>query len=168
MTAPLLRTERLTLRPPQIGDFDAYLAFLLTERSLFMGGPYDLVSAWGAFCHDVALWSLVGHGALMIERADGAIVGQVGINAGPLFPEPELGWMLYQGCEGHGYATEAAAALRDWGFAVRGLATMVSYIDPDNHASVRVAERLGAVSDPLAPRQPGDEADLVYRHARAA
>jgi RimJ/RimL family protein N-acetyltransferase len=168
MIAPTLHTARLVLRPLSLTDFPAYQVFMASPSTLYMGGPYDMKVAWGIFCHDAGLWALAGHGALMINTQAGDTVGVVGINAGPLFPEPELGWMLYQGCEGHGYATEAAAALRDWGFAVRGLATMVSYIDPNNHASVRVAERLGAVSDSLAPRQPGDETDLVYRHARAA
>ena len=55
-----------------------------------------------------------GHGALMVDaRARGECVGQVGINGGPLFPEKELGWFVYEEAEGYGYATEAAAALRD-------------------------------------------------------
>ena len=168
MIAPTLTTARLVLRPIRMDDFAAYAAFLASDRSRYLGGLKDQRDAWGAFCHDVALWALVGHGALMVDMAGGATVGQVGINAGPLYPEPELGWLLYAGCEGHGYATEAAAALRDWGFAVRGLATLVSYISPENLASARVAERLGGISDPDAPRQPGDETDLVYRHRRAA
>jgi hypothetical protein len=41
----------------------------------------------------------------------------------------------------------------------------VSYVNPANFASARVAERLGGVSDPDAPRQPGDEDDIVFRYA---
>ena len=67
------------------------------------------------FCHDIAGWALFGHGALTIElRPTGECVGQVGINHGRLFPEKELGWLLYDRHEGQGYATEAAKALRDW------------------------------------------------------
>jgi RimJ/RimL family protein N-acetyltransferase len=166
MIAPTLHTARLVLRPMVMGDFGAYAAFLATDRARHMGGPYDLRGAWGMFCHDIALWALAGHGALMIDTEAGETVGQVGVNAGPLFPECELGWLLYAGQEGRGYATEAATALRDWAFAVRGLPTLVSYMDPANLASARVAERLGARLDPDAARQPGDEADLVYRHHR--
>ena len=75
----------------------------------------------------------------------------------------ELGWLLYDGYEGQGYATEAAAALRDWAFGTLGLETLVSYCDPDNAASIAVAERLGAVRDPLAARQ--DPEDMVLRYA---
>lgn len=167
MNAPTLQTARLVLRPMILADFPAIAAFLATDRSQYMGGPYDLRAAWGWFCHDVALWSLAGHGALMVE-AGGVVVGQVGINAGPLFPETELGWWLFDGHEGRGYATESAAALRDWGFANLSVGSLVSYVYPDNLASARVALRLGAVSDPDAPRQAGDETDLVFRHHRGA
>jgi RimJ/RimL family protein N-acetyltransferase len=72
--------------------------------------------------------------------------------------------MLYDGYEGNGYATEAAAAFRDWAFGALGLQTLVSYLDPANLRSAAVAERLGAVLDPDAARQ--DPEDLVYRHSR--
>lgn len=131
-----------------------------------MGGPYDRRGAWGLFCHDVAQWSLFGHGALMIDLPGVACVGQVGINHGPLFPEKELGWLIYAGHEGRGYASEAAAALRDWAFGQLGLETLVSYVDPRNQRSIAVAERLGAHLDASADRaNPGD---LVYRHGRPA
>lgn len=122
-----------------------------------------LVPPGACFCHDVALWHLLGHGALMIDlRGTGECVGQVGINHGPLFPEKELGWLVYDGHQGNGYAVEAAAALRDWAFALVGAEGLVSYIDRGNAASARVAERLGAARDLAAPKQ--DPEDLVYRH----
>lgn len=160
---PTLTTERLTLRAPAMDDFPAYALLMASPRSRGMGGPFDTRAAWGIFCHDVALWQLFGHGALMIDlSATGECVGQVGINHGPLFPEKELGWQVYEGHEGNGYATEAARALRDWAFATLSLRTLVSYIDPGNSRSAAVAERLGAVIDPVALKQDSD--DLVYRH----
>lgn len=167
MIAPTLHTERLTLRPLTMADYPAYAEFLASPRSIHMGGSYDTFGAWALFCHDAGQWALFGHGGLMIDlTATGETVGNVGISHGPLFPEPELGWFLYAGHEGRGYATEAGRALRDWGFAVRGLPTLVSYVGPENRASVAVAERLGAVLDPTAKRQEGDDDDLVFRHIR--
>ena len=117
------------------------------------------------FCHDQACWHFFGHGALMIEHADtGTCLGQIGINDGPLFPEKELGWLLYAGHEGHGYATEAAQAMRDWAFGTLGVATLVSYVGADNPGSARVAQRLGGTLDACAPRS--DPHDRVYRYAR--
>jgi len=160
---PRLTTERLVLREPVAGDFAAYAGLMASPRAKGMGGPFSLRVAWGKFCHGVACWTLFGHGALMIDlRTTGGCVGQVDISHGPLFPEKELGWLVYEAYEGQGYATEAAAALRDWAARTLGLNRLVSYIDPDNLRSAAVAERLGAVLDPGAP--PQDPGDLVYRH----
>lgn len=105
----------------------------------------------------------MGHGALMMEDRDsGQCLGQVGINHGPLFPEHELGWLVYSDAEGKGYAYEAARTLRDWAFKERRLETLVSYTDPDNIRSQRLAERLSAKLDVGAVRQ--DPTDLVFRH----
>ena len=160
MIAPTLTTARLVLRPLRMTDFPAYRDFMTSDRARHMGGPFDLEGAWGQFCHDAGLWVLAGHGGLMIDTRDGETVGAVSLNAGPLFPETELGWMLYAGHEGKGYATEAALAFRDWAFDVLGLATLVSNIEPANAASVAVARRLGARLD--GPADSGG--DLIYRH----
>ena len=161
---PRLMTERLVLRAPVADDFPTYARLLASPRSKGMGGPFGLRAAWGMFCHGIACWTLFGHGALMIDlRATGDCVGQVGISHGPLFPDKELGWLVYDGHEGQGYATEAAAALRDWAAQALGLDRLVSYIDPQNTKSIAVAERLGAVLDPDAAKQDPD--DLVYRHS---
>jgi RimJ/RimL family protein N-acetyltransferase len=167
VTVPTLSTARLTLRPMVFADFPAYAALMASPRSKGMGGPYNEHAAWGMFCHEIACWQLFGHGGLTVVRTDtGEAVGVVEINGGPLFPEPELGWQLYAGHEGQGFATEAARALRDWAFATLPVASLVSYTDPDNYASQAVARRMGAVIDPDAPRQ--DPEDLVWRHHRGA
>ena len=164
MIAPTLTTARLVLRPLQMADFAAYAGFLASDRSRFMGGPHDGKTAWSWFCNDVAQWALLDVGALMVTHRD-RVIGQVALCHGPIFSEPELGWFLYQGAEGQGFATEAAAALRDWGLGTRGLATMVSYIDPANTASARLAERLGARIDPGAAT-PDNEPTHAWRHVR--
>ena len=167
MTPPILTTARLVLRPATMADFAAYAAFLTTDRTEYMSGPLDLAKAWDWFCNDVAQWSLLDMGALVVAH-QGRVVGQVAVCHGPIFPEPELGWFLYdQADEGQGFVTEAATALRDWAFGTRGLPTLVSYIDPDNRRSIALAQRLGAVLDPNAA-DPGDGPTLVYRYGRSA
>ena len=168
MTAiPSLATARLKLRAMSVDDWPAYAQFLASGRSRYMGGPFATAVAWGMFCADYAQWGLFGCGALMVELRDsGVCVGQVGVNYGPLYPERELGWMLYPEAEGRGYAYEAAAALRGWARDVRRLDTLVSYVDPENLRSRKLAERLGATLDPTAARQ--DPTDLVFRHFGAA
>ena len=155
---PRLVTHRLILRAPTEADFPAYADFLNSTRARGMGGPYGTRAAWGLFCHEVAGWTLYGHGALMVDlRASGACVGQVSISHGPLYPEKELGWLIYDGHEGRGYATEAAMVLRDWAHEAIGLDHLVSYIDPGNARSIALAERIGATPDAQARGQdPGD------------
>ncbi|MEI6572917.1 MAG: GNAT family N-acetyltransferase [Alphaproteobacteria bacterium] len=163
MTIPTLNTARLTLRPMNATDWDAYHGLMASDRAMYIGGPFSKSMAWGMFCADHAQWSLFGCGALMIEdTATGKCLGQVGINYGPLFPEWELGWFVYQEAEGQSIAYEAALALRDWAYKTRHLETLVSYIDPENIRSAKLAERLGAKRDATAKRP--DSTDLVYRH----
>lgn len=162
-TIPILTTSRPILRPMRAADWTGYHGLMASDRSVYMGGPFSTAVAWGMFCADHAQWSLFGCGALMIEnKASGECLGQVGINSGPLFPEFELGWLLYPAAEGHGFAYEAATALRAWSIDVRHIETLVSYVDPDNARSSRLAERLGATLDANAQRP--DPSDLVYRH----
>jgi len=164
---PTLGTVRLLLRAAAPDDFPAYLGVLQSDRATHMGGPFDERAAWGMFCNDIAQWQLFGHGCLMLELVGtGQCIGQVGINHGPLFPEKELGWLLYDGYEGKGYALEAAVAMRDWAFAQANLPSLVSYVDPLNARSIALAERMGAVRDPHAQGQ--DPRDLVFRHRSPA
>ena len=161
--APTLTTKRLRLRPIELGDYEKFEKFLASSRSELMGGPYKARAAWGVFCHEIALWNLFGYGGLSIElQATGECVGLVEINDGPLFPERELGWQVFQEHEGNGYITEAAQAYLHWAFEKRKLPTLVSYIDPENSRSIAVAERLNGLLDHNAPKQ--DPEDLVYRY----
>lgn len=164
MTAiPTIVTERMSLRPMSADDWEPYSALMQSERARYMGGPFSIRTAWGMFCADHAQWDLFGAGALMLEDRDtGNCLGQVGINSGPLFPEQEIGWLVFPEAEGRGYAFEAASALLDWAKNVKRLNTLVSYVDPQNERSCRLAERLGATLDGNAVRL--DPSDLVYRH----
>ena len=160
-----LTTARLTLRAPAMADFDDYAAFLASDRAWGLGGPMGVAKAWAFITNDTAQWPLLGLGALMLVPHGGTkAIGQVAVCHGPIFPEPELGWFLYAGAEGQGFAHEAAKAMRDWALGPRGLTALVSYIDPRNARSLRLAEGLGAWHDRAAPT-PGNEPTLIYRHA---
>ena len=162
MIPPTLTTERLVLRPATMADFPAYRGFVTSDRAGFMGGPHDAATAWNWFCNDTAQWTLLDMGALIITH-QGRAIGQVAVCGGPQFPEPELGWFLYDATdEGQGFAAEAATALRNWALGPRGLATIVAYVDPQNVASVRLAERLGGQRDHRAAT-PGGMATGVWR-----
>jgi hypothetical protein len=91
-------------------------------------------------------WLLRGYGLWACVRADTSrFVGSIGIFQPLDWPEPELAYSLDRPFWGQGFATEATTAARDWLFGHFTLARLASFIRPDNHASIRVAERLGAV-----------------------
>jgi RimJ/RimL family protein N-acetyltransferase len=78
--------------------------------------------------------------------------------------QPELGWALTRAHWGHGYATEAAAAIRDWAHERRNIDRLVSLISPDNVRSQRVAKRLGAM--PTKTVTPASKrTTVVWRHS---
>ena len=141
----VLTTDRLTLRPPVEGDFDAVSAFMASDRTAFIGGKTDdEMMRWRGFLSAAGHWAIKGFGYFTLLRG-GAPVGRAGIVAHRVaWAEPELGWHLFDGHERQGYATEAARAIRAWAWAERGLGPLISYIDPANARSQGVARRLGA------------------------
>ncbi len=162
---PTLHTDRLTLRAPRMADVDPFTSFLQSDRAHFVGGgthrtAYDCTRAFG---HIAGLWVLRGFGSFILTLKDGTPIGAAGPWFPKTWPEPEFAWSLWQARhEGQGYVTEAMTTLRDWTFATTGLSTLVSYIDPENRASQKVAQRLGGVIDPNAT-PPDDDAAVIYR-----
>ncbi|HKK35900.1 MAG TPA: GNAT family N-acetyltransferase, partial [Paracoccaceae bacterium] len=105
---PELETERLRLRAPSEADFEPFAAFYATERSRFVGGPLPRGKVWRSHAALVGHWALRGYGWWSLEeRATGALAGRVGLFHPEGWPEPEIGWTLFDGFEGRGYATEA-------------------------------------------------------------
>ena len=162
---PVIETERLRLRGPARRDVAAYTAFYGSERSRFVGGPRTPGLAWRAFAALAGAWQLEGVGIWIVaDRASDAALGHVGCWHPVDWPEPEIAWALYGGAEGRGIATEAARAARTCLFGAFGWTSAVSYIDPANTRSVRLAERLGCMPDVAAPKPDVIQHVVVYRH----
>jgi RimJ/RimL family protein N-acetyltransferase len=64
----------------------------------------------------------------------------------------EIGYWLVPEARGRGLATAATALLIDWGFETLGLERVEFAILPENRASQRVAERLGATPEGIRER----------------
>lgn len=142
---PVIETDRLVLREPRLDDLPAFAAFLASDRSRFVGGPVTADhAAWDGLRGMLGHWLLRGFGWWTLQdRASGAVAGRVGIGHHTDWPEPELGWHIFDGFEGLGLAAEAARAARRW-WTGRGNPPPISLIVPDNTRSRRLAERLGA------------------------
>lgn len=163
---PTLETERLILRAPKLEDFEPLSAFYGQERSKFVrDGEMTPNKCWRSLAHVAGLWVLRGYGLFILTlKDDDAPLGVAGAFHPIDHPEPELGWSLWDAKhEGHGYITEAAIACRAYVYNVHKWTTAVSYIEPENAASIKVAERLGCVLDEDA-KSPGNYPCLVYRH----
>ena len=147
--APVLETERLVLRLPQLSDFDAYAAFMASERAGFVGGPLERDLSWRGFGHMMGHWVLRGYGLFVItDRTDGRPLGMAGMLNPEGWPEPELGWSLWEAAaEGRGIAREAVEAARGYAYGPLGWTTAISLIAPDNLPSAGLARRLGAVEE---------------------
>ncbi|SEK63895.1 Protein N-acetyltransferase, RimJ/RimL family [Roseovarius nanhaiticus] len=169
---PVLTTKRLTLRAIGPQDVEACTAFMASDRAKYMGGPYSAHDAWVQTCRFIGEWVVRGTGlfAICLKGSDQAI-GEVGVFNAEGYPEPELGWGLWDPAhEGRGYAKEAAIAVREHLYADMGWYTVVSYIDPANAPSIALAERLGCTLDSGAPLPdlPDWGGTLIYRHPAPA
>ncbi|WJY22004.1 GNAT family N-acetyltransferase [Fontisubflavum oceani] len=162
MTQTLV-TNRLTLRRPAAQDAEATTAFYMSERSNMAGGHVPRPAAWRHFASTLGHWEVRGYGLWAVtRRGEDAIIGLVGPYFPDGWPETELGWLMFDGSEGAGYAFEAAEAARIHCYDTLGWTTAVSYIAPGNTRSIALAERLGCTLDETAIEpKPGT---LVYRH----
>jgi ribosomal-protein-alanine N-acetyltransferase len=160
---PVLTTRRLTVRPLTAADAASVAAL--------NGAPEPGWLEWtAAGYHQFAQLHQPPYGERGIAlRETGELVGMVGVvpSMGPFSqvpgfdvaaspgarfrPEVGLFWALAPAHRGNGYATEAAAAVIEFGFADMNLARIVATTTYDNEASMAVMRRLGMTiaSNPL-------------------
>jgi RimJ/RimL family protein N-acetyltransferase len=150
--APVLQTERLTLRPFRAADADAQAAMMADPDVMrHLGGhPLAREESWRKLLCGHAMWSLFGFGYWAVERREGGgMIGQIGFadfqrDMKPAIAGlPEMGWLFAREAGGQGYATEAASAGLAWIEAALRPPETVAIIDHANSGSIRVAEKCG-------------------------
>ncbi|QXT39534.1 GNAT family N-acetyltransferase [Gymnodinialimonas ceratoperidinii] len=146
---PTLLSERLTLRAPNLGDFEAIAAFRASERSHFVGGPSTEGESWQYLAALIGHWHLRGYGRWIVAET-GNEEEALGI-VGPLcpvdWPEPEIAWTMFEKGEGKGYAYEAALLARDYAYQTLEWQTAASFVHAENAASLALARKLGCHLD---------------------
>lgn len=160
---PTLEAGDVSLRAIQESDLEPLAAFYATERSAFVGGPLSRADAWRLISGNLGHWALRGYGMWVIDL-DRQPVGVCGFIFREGWDEPELGWQVWGGFEGRGIAYQAASAARAHGARAYGLNGVISYIDPRNARSIRLAERLGAAFERETVLL--DKHCHVYRHPK--
>ncbi|GAB4309707.1 MAG: GNAT family N-acetyltransferase [Roseovarius sp.] len=164
---PRIETRRLVLRAPEPQDYPNFKATFTSYRSRFMGGPLNPYETWMLYAAEIGHWAIRGFGMWMIhDRHSDETYGMAGGWFPAMWPEREIAWIIWPDKGGRGFALEATHAVRKHFYERMGWQGAVSYIDPKNLDSIRLAERLGAVRDPDAPTIDGH--DVVYRHPSPA
>ncbi|MBI5813880.1 MAG: GNAT family N-acetyltransferase [Meiothermus silvanus] len=143
------QTDRLLLRHLHLLDAQAlYGVFGDPEVMRFSEGGVqsrEWVTLWlRSQLEHYARWGFGRYAVL--ERSRPEVIGYCGLAFHPDLggrPEVDLGYRLARRSWGHGYATEAARAVVAYAFDTLGLGRLVATIDPQNLASLRVAEKIG-------------------------
>lgn len=150
MGCTTIETERLVLRPLDMGDLDE-LAVLHAEESFW---HYPFRRGWSRSETESFLERTLeryddpGIAVAAVTLADtGELAGWAGLSVPTFLPEilpaVEVGWRLGERFRGRGIATEAGRAWLRHGFVELDLDRIVSIYEPDNTASGAVMRRLG-------------------------
>ena len=157
----MLSTERLVLRPVTADDHAALLAHWTqpdVRRFLFDGAALSAAEVAETIEESIGDFAARGFGIWLIE---------LGSAAAWTAPRPawsarpgcgrwrssglEIFYSLAPGAWGHGYATEAARAVVEYGLGPLGLPEVLAEVDEGNAASVAVVKRLGMTPYAVVP-----------------
>ncbi|WP_426171807.1 GNAT family N-acetyltransferase [Microbacterium sp. DWRC1-3] len=145
MTDDIL-TPRLRLSRPVEGDLDALFAISADPRvwthypSLRHQRPEDTLAGMARW---EASWARAGLGSWVVRvRSTGEVIGNGGCT---LLGDAvwNLGYRLSADHHGNGYATELAFAAVEQARAVDPDRPVIAYLVEHNHASAKVAEKVG-------------------------
>ena len=143
MTLPVMETERLVLRQMRAADADAlHPMFSDVEANTYGTHPAttSIEETREQMAKSVAdttwrAWAIT-------LKGDDTAIGNVASYEKRQGKVTEIGYMLSRVYWGHGYVTEAVAAMIDLLFA-EGQRRVFADTDPDNAPSIAVVKRLG-------------------------
>lgn len=144
----ILETKRLILRQFHILDGDA-LERVFGDPEVMRYGPGVQTQAWvkdwlRSCMENYRQWGF-GPWAI-VEKTSSAVIGYAGLYHFSDIdgnPEIEVGYRFMRSHWGRGFATEAVNAIREYAFHFLCMPRLVALIDPQNAASIRVAEKIG-------------------------
>lgn len=163
-SAPLIETQRLTLRRLAEDDADFILG-LLNEPSFlqYIGDrgvrtPEDA----RAYIRNGPMASYARHGfglLLVVRQEDGAPIGMCGLLKRDALDDVDVGFAFLPAHWSKGYAAEAAAAVLAHGRTTLALTRVVAITQADNLGSIRVLEKLGFTFERMI-RMPGEMVEI--------
>ena len=108
-------------------------------------------------------WQLRGYGPYALEeKATATVLGTVGPWYPLEWPEPEIKWALARRHQGRGFASEAVRAVQRMACECLPDLRLISLIDRDNAASIRLARAVGATFEREIPFAGG--LFQIFRH----
>jgi [ribosomal protein S5]-alanine N-acetyltransferase len=141
-------TDRLILRHFHIFDAQA-MDRVFSDPEVMLYGPgiqtQSWVRDWLRGC--LENYQKLGFGPwAVVEKSSSTVIGYAGLFHSPDIDgqtEIEVGYRLKQSHWGQGFATEAVMTILKYAFDVLCLPRLIALIDPQNRASIRVAEKVG-------------------------
>ena len=144
-----LETERLIFRQWKNSDYPIFAEFYSVERNAqYVGGMKNPEESWRLMASYIGHYELNGFSYLAIaEKESENLIGTIGLWNSHPWPEPELGYWLLPKSQGKGFGVEAGLVVKEFAINELKLNSLVSYIDPSNEPSKKLALRLGGKFD---------------------
>lgn len=162
ITTPILKSERLTLRPFTLADAGRIRDLLdtpeIADTTLSVPFPYPEGAAEGWIgTHPRAAADGKGWTWAVTRRSDGVLMGAIAIGVVKEHQRGTLGYWLGVPFWNHGYMSEAARAVVTFGFDTLDLHRIDARCLTRNPASARVMEKAGLTYESTAR-------DFIIKH----
>lgn len=147
MQPPIIETERLIIRPFNIGDIEAsHVMNLDAEVSKYTGdgGIVSFAEIERRIKENVlGDYKKHGFGRMAVElKSENKFIGFAGLKYLEDLKEVDLGYRFMSTYWGKGIATEAGKAIMNYGVKTLELKRMIAMVLPENSGSIRVLEKL--------------------------
>ena len=143
----MLETERLMLREYTADDADALFAILSDPETMrHYPRPFDRQMTENWISKNLERYKTLGFGLwAVVLKETGELIGDCGLTLQCIDSEllPEIGYHIRKTHWRHGYAKEAASAVRDWAFRHTQYDVLCSYMKYTNAASCATARSVG-------------------------
>ena len=165
----VLQTDRLLLEPLLESDAGLMLevwndpAFIrhVGDRGIRTLDEATRVLREGA----LKQWEELGYGPYRVSLGGGEAIGICGLLKRPNLDDPDIGYALLEPFRGHGYASEAARAVRDHARDSMGLQKILAIVSPEHGRSIRLLEKLGMMKKGSI-RMPDEDEDIFLFEMR--
>jgi RimJ/RimL family protein N-acetyltransferase len=164
MTAPpILRTERLELRPFTVQDAPDVQrlagAAAVADTTLTIPHPYEDGAAESWIAGHAPEWERRENAVFAITTPADGLVGAINLRMEARHQRGEIGYWIGQPFWNRGFATEALIAVMAFGFDEAGLNRIMARHLPRNAASGRVMQKAGM-------HYEGEQREHIFKNGR--